>query len=155
MSKVILPAQTLRPERGVTVSLPKDTAKSFADDLMDAANVPTLYHDRLRPLLEARLDPADKPRYAELLVRVGQPCIRDLVRATFEDLEAKLAYAEEQTETPEMLAARNSKRTSGPKDTVVRREKVAVLSRGTLTDPQMLAATPVCTTYLLIIITKP
>ena len=101
MSKVILPAQTLRPERGVTVSLPKVTVKSFADDLMDAANVPTLYHDRLRPLLEARLDPADKPRYAELLVRVGQPCIRDLVRATFEDLEAKLAYAEEQTETPE------------------------------------------------------
>jgi hypothetical protein len=102
MSKVILPAQTLRPERGVTVSLPKVTVKSFADDLMDAANVPTLYHDRLRPLLEARLDPADKPRYDQLLVRVGQPCIRDLVRATFEDLPAKLALVDEQeVNTPE------------------------------------------------------
>jgi DNA mismatch repair protein MSH6 len=46
----------------------------------------------------------------------------------------------EQTETPEALDAR--KKATGAKDKVVRREKVAVLTRGTLTDATMLAATP-------------
>ena len=45
----------------------------------------------------------------------------------------------EQTETPEALAKRNEerKRSGLKKDTVVRREKVAVLTRGTLADPEM------------------
>ena len=45
----------------------------------------------------------------------------------------------EQTETPEALAKRNEeRRRSGlKKDTVVRREKVAVLSKSTLSDPEM------------------
>jgi DNA mismatch repair protein MSH6 len=46
----------------------------------------------------------------------------------------------EQTETPEALDAR--KKATGAKDKVVRREKVALLTRGTLTDATMLAATP-------------
>jgi hypothetical protein len=46
----------------------------------------------------------------------------------------------EQTETPDALEAR--KKATGAKDKVVRREKVALLSRGTLTDATMLAATP-------------
>lgn len=50
----------------------------------------------------------------------------------------------EQTETPDMLAARNEerKRMGLKKDNVVRREKVAVLSRGTLTDAEMMGAVP-------------
>jgi DNA mismatch repair protein MSH6 len=47
----------------------------------------------------------------------------------------------EQTETPEMLAERKRKDKS-VKDKVVRREAVAVLTRGTLTDTDMLAAQP-------------
>jgi len=46
----------------------------------------------------------------------------------------------EQTETPDQMAARN--KATGAKDKVVRREKVAVLTRGTLTDAAMLAACP-------------
>lgn len=50
----------------------------------------------------------------------------------------------EQTETPEMLAARNEerKRQGLKKDGVVRREKVAVLTRGTLTEAEMLNGCP-------------
>ncbi|KAK3233260.1 hypothetical protein CYMTET_56430 [Cymbomonas tetramitiformis] len=47
----------------------------------------------------------------------------------------------EQVETPDMLAARKAK-DSKCKDKVVRREKVAGLSLGTLTDYDMLAASP-------------
>ncbi|KAI8462894.1 MAG: muts domain V-domain-containing protein [Monoraphidium minutum] len=49
----------------------------------------------------------------------------------------------EQTETPEMLAARNDRRRPGEKKTnVVERQAVAVLSRGTLTDAEMTGAHP-------------
>lgn len=48
-----------------------------------------------------------------------------------------------QTETPEQLKARNAKRTPGTKMVnVVERQAVAVLSRGTLIDPEMVAAHP-------------
>ena len=46
----------------------------------------------------------------------------------------------EQTETPDALEAR--KKATGAKDKVVRREMVALLTRGTLTDVAMLAAAP-------------
>uniref|UniRef100_A0A061SDZ5 DNA mismatch repair protein MSH6 n=1 Tax=Tetraselmis sp. GSL018 TaxID=582737 RepID=A0A061SDZ5_9CHLO len=50
----------------------------------------------------------------------------------------------EQTETPEMLARRNEERQrrGEKKATVVRREKVAVLTRATMMDPEMLASNP-------------
>ena len=50
----------------------------------------------------------------------------------------------EQTETPDALARRNEdrKRQGLKKDGVVRREKVAVLTRGTLTDAEMMASVP-------------
>lgn len=50
----------------------------------------------------------------------------------------------EQTETPDLLAKRNEerKRQGLKKDNVVRREKVAVLTRGTLTDAEMMGAVP-------------
>eukprot|EP00887_Chlorella_sp_A99_P007330 scaffold2.g7330.t1 len=50
----------------------------------------------------------------------------------------------EQTETPALLAARNEerRRQGKPKDTVVRREKVAVLTKGSLTDGEMLGTHP-------------
>lgn len=48
-----------------------------------------------------------------------------------------------QTETPEQLKARNAKRAPGTKMVnVVERQAVAVLSRGTLIDPEMVAAHP-------------
>jgi DNA mismatch repair protein MSH6 len=48
-----------------------------------------------------------------------------------------------QTETPDQLKARNAKRAPGTKMiNVVQREAVAVLSRGTLIDPEMVAAHP-------------
>jgi len=48
-----------------------------------------------------------------------------------------------QTETPEQLKARNAARPSGTKMVnVVERQAVAVLSRGTLIDPEMVAAHP-------------
>ena len=50
----------------------------------------------------------------------------------------------EQVETPNMLAVRNEerKRQGLKKDNVVRREKVAVLTRGTLTDADMMGQVP-------------
>ncbi len=50
----------------------------------------------------------------------------------------------EQTETPDALAVRNEERKKKglKKDMVVRREKVAVLTRGTLTDAEMMGAVP-------------
>jgi DNA mismatch repair protein MSH6 len=50
----------------------------------------------------------------------------------------------EQTETPDALAKRNEERKKKglKKDMVVRREKVAVLTRGTLTDAEMMGAVP-------------
>jgi DNA mismatch repair protein MSH6 len=50
----------------------------------------------------------------------------------------------EQTETPDLLAKRNEerKRKGLKKDNVVRREKVVVLTRGTMADPEMTAAEP-------------
>ncbi|KAL4517804.1 hypothetical protein Ndes2526A_g02182 [Nannochloris sp. 'desiccata'] len=50
----------------------------------------------------------------------------------------------EQTETPDALAKRNEERKKNglKKDMVVRREKVAVLTRGTLTDAEMMGAVP-------------
>ncbi|KAL6768798.1 MSH6 [Auxenochlorella protothecoides x Auxenochlorella symbiontica] len=59
----------------------------------------------------------------------------------------------EQTETPEALAARNEKRRqSGQKKVnVVRREKVAVLTPGTLTDAEMVSSTP-DPTWLLVLV---
>ncbi|EFN52031.1 hypothetical protein CHLNCDRAFT_139631 [Chlorella variabilis] len=50
----------------------------------------------------------------------------------------------EQVETPEMLKARNEERARKglKRDAVVRREKVAVLTQGTLTDAEMVAAQP-------------
>jgi hypothetical protein len=48
-----------------------------------------------------------------------------------------------QTETPEQLKARNSARKPGQKAaSVVERQAVAVLSRGTLMDPEMVAGHP-------------
>jgi hypothetical protein len=48
-----------------------------------------------------------------------------------------------QTETPEQLKARNAKRAPGTKMVnVVQRQAVTVLSRGTLIDPEMVAAHP-------------
>lgn len=41
-----------------------------------------------------------------------------------------------------MLAARNAKRVGGKKINVVERQAVAVLSRGTLTDAEMVGAHP-------------
>lgn len=52
-------------------------------------------------------------------------------------------YQHKQTETPEQLKARNAARAPGQKMVnVVQREAVAVLSRGTLIDPEMVAAHP-------------
>ena len=50
----------------------------------------------------------------------------------------------EQTETPDALAKRNEerKRQGLKKDNVVRREKIAVLTRGTLTDAEMMGQVP-------------
>ncbi|CAG9467722.1 unnamed protein product [Pedinophyceae sp. YPF-701] len=60
--------------------------------------------------------------HAEMLVRAGYRVV-----------------VVEQTETPQQLAERNDRRPKGTKkDTVVRREAVAVLTRGTLYDPEML-----------------
>lgn len=62
----------------------------------------------------------------------------------------------EQTETPDGLAARNEerKRKGMKKDSVVRREKVAVLSKGTLTDAEMLMTAPEAA-YLLTLVELP
>ncbi|KAL4857543.1 DNA mismatch repair protein 6 [Chlorella vulgaris] len=56
----------------------------------------------------------------------------------------------EQVETPEMLAARNKQRAASglKRESVVQREKVAVLTRGTLTDAEMLSSQPEAS-YLL------
>ena len=49
----------------------------------------------------------------------------------------------EQVETPDQLKARNSAKPRGqPKEKVVRREKCALLSAGTIVDQEMLEATP-------------
>ena len=58
----------------------------------------------------------------------------------------------EQVETPEQLAARNElrKKKGQKKDTVVRREKVAVLTRGTIIDDIMLDDCPQ-TSHLLVL----
>ena len=57
----------------------------------------------------------------------------------------------EQVETPDQLKARNSAKPRGqPKEKVVRREKCALLSAGTIVDQEMLEATPDAA-YLLVL----
>eukprot|EP00879_Flechtneria_rotunda_P025746 GHRR01027386.1.p1 GENE.GHRR01027386.1~~GHRR01027386.1.p1 ORF type:complete len:1037 (+),score=479.42 GHRR01027386.1:1366-4476(+) len=61
----------------------------------------------------------------------------------------------EQTETPEQLRARNAARPAGQKMVnVVDRQQVAVLSRGTLMDPEMVAAYPDAA-YVLAVVEVP
>ncbi len=56
---------------------------------------------------------------------------------------AAVACCSPQTETPEQLKARNAARKPGAKAaTVVERQAVTVLSRGTLLDPEMVSTHP-------------